>query len=110
LVMESHKVRLQTTMEKIKCLIRWPKLQPQMILQSLGKCIKQERDKSTSNQEPKKNWRGTYTQWFAPHLWVHIFLIMKKHKNLTNVLHYLFAFHKKPRIYTSPFHKLSFLG
>lgn len=28
LVMESHKVRLQTTMEKIKCLIGRPKLQP----------------------------------------------------------------------------------
>jgi hypothetical protein len=47
--MESHKIRLQTTMEKIKCLIGRPKLQPQMTLQSLGKCIKQESDKSTSN-------------------------------------------------------------
>jgi hypothetical protein len=37
---------------------------------------------------------------------------MKKHKNLTNGLHYLFAFHTKPRIHTNPFHKLSksFLG
>jgi hypothetical protein len=66
--MESHKVRLQTTIEKIKCLIGRPKLEPQMTLQSLGKCIKQERDKSTSNREPKKNQGDTYTQWFAPHL------------------------------------------
>jgi len=105
--MENHKVRLQTIMEKIKCLIGWPKLQPQMTLQSHGKCIKQEKDKSTSNQEPKKNQRSTHTQWFAPRFWLHIPLIMKKHKNLTNVLHYFFAFHKKRRIHGSPFHKLS---
>lgn len=74
LVMESHKVRLQTTEEKIKCLIGRPKLQPQMTLQSLGKCIKQEKDKSTNNQEPKKI-KEVLTHNGLPHIFDFTFCI-----------------------------------
>jgi len=31
---------------------------------------------------------------------------MEKHRNLTTTLHYLYAFHRKPREHSSPFDKL----
>ncbi len=94
-------------MERSKCLVGRPKLQPRMTLQSLGKCIKQESEEGTSNQESKKHQRGTHTQWFAPHLWPHIQIAMERHRSLTTALHYLCAFHRKPREHSSPFDKLS---
>jgi hypothetical protein len=78
-----------------------------MTIQSLGKGIMQASDESTSNQESKKHQRGTYKQWCASHHWPHIQLIMKKHANLTSVLHHLRAFQRKSMVHTSPFHKLS---
>jgi hypothetical protein len=58
-------------MERIKRPIGRPKLQPHMTLQTLGKHIKQESEEGTRNQESKKHKKGTYTQWFAMHLWPH---------------------------------------
>lgn len=78
-----------------------------MIVQSLGKGTMQDIDEGTSNQESNKHQRGTYIQWCASHLWLHIQLIMEKHTNLTSVLHHLRAFQRKSRVHTSPFHKLS---
>jgi hypothetical protein len=69
-------------MEKIKCPIRQPKLQPHMTLQSFGKGIKQESEEGTSNQKSKKHQRSIYTQWFALHLWPHIHNVMEKHRSL----------------------------
>jgi hypothetical protein len=40
--MDNQISNFQTTMEKIKCSIKQPKVQPHMTLQSLGKHIKQE--------------------------------------------------------------------
>jgi hypothetical protein len=48
-------------MEKIKHLVGWPKLQPHMTLQTLGKHIKQRNDEGTSNEKSKKHWKGIYT-------------------------------------------------
>jgi hypothetical protein len=70
--MENQISNLQTTMERIKRSIKRPKVQPHMTLQSLGKQIKQENEERTNNQESKKHWRDTFTQWFASHLWPHI--------------------------------------
>jgi len=78
-----------------------------MTLQSLGKCINQESEEGTSNQESKKRRRGTYTQWFAPNLWPHIQIIGERHRSLTIVFHYLQAFHRKSKEHSSPFDKLS---
>ncbi len=47
-------------MERSKCPIWRPKLQPQMTLHSLSKHIKQENEEGTSNQESKKCRRGTW--------------------------------------------------
>jgi Ni,Fe-hydrogenase I large subunit len=85
----------QTTMERIKCSIKQPKVQTHMTLQSLGKHIKQENQGKDKQSRIKKHWRGTYTQWFALHLWPHIQIVAKKHKSLTTILHYLRAFHRK---------------
>jgi hypothetical protein len=41
-------------------------------MQTFGRCIKQETKEGTRNQESKKHQRGTYTRWFALHLWLHI--------------------------------------
>jgi hypothetical protein len=55
-----------------------------------------------------KKWiGGTYTNWFALHLWLPIFAIVKKHRNFINVLHYLKTFHKKTREINGPSDKLS---
>ncbi len=78
-----------------------------MTLQSLGKCINQESEEGTSNQESKKRRRGTYTQWFAPNFWPHIQIIVERHRSLTIVFHYLHAFHRKSKEHSSPFDKLS---
>jgi len=67
-------------MERIKCSIKQPKVQPHMTLQSLGKHIKQENKERTNNQESKKHWRGTYTQWFASHLWPHVHIVVSLQK------------------------------
>jgi hypothetical protein len=66
--MENQISNSQTTIEKV---------QPHMTLQSLGKHIKQENKERTNNQESKKHWRGTYTQWFASHLWPYIQIVAK---------------------------------
>lgn len=89
--MENQIPNLQTTMERIK----QPKVQPHMTLQSLSKHIKQENEERTNNQESKKHWRSTYTQWFASRLWPHIQIVVKKHRSLRIALHYLCTFHRK---------------
>jgi hypothetical protein len=48
-----------------------------------------------SKSSKKKRTQGTYTNWFAPHLWSPTFAVMKKHHKLTSALHYLKTFHKK---------------
>jgi hypothetical protein len=65
-----------------------------MTLQSFGKHIKHESEEGTNNQESKKRQRGSYIQWFAPHLWHHIHITMEKHRRLIIALHYLHAFHR----------------
>ncbi len=45
----------------IKRPIGQPKLQPHMTLQTFGRCIKQETEEGTRNQESKKHQRVTYT-------------------------------------------------
>jgi len=71
-------------------------LQPQLTLHSFGKQIKQESDEETNSQRPNKR-ISTHTQWFDPQLWPLIQIVVGKHKNLRNVLHYLCTFHKKPK-------------
>lgn len=71
-------------------------MQPQLTLHSFSKQIKQESDEKTNSQRPKKK-ISTYILWFDPQLWPLIQIVVGKHKNLTNVLHYLWTFHKKPR-------------
>jgi hypothetical protein len=88
-------------------LVGRPNLQPHMTLQSLGKCINQESEEGTGNQESKKRRRGTYTQWFAPNLWPRIQIIMERHRSLTIVFHNLHAFHRKSKEHSSPLDKLS---
>jgi hypothetical protein len=46
---------LQIIVERIKCPVGRPKLQPQMTLQSLVKHIKQDSEERTHNQESKKH-------------------------------------------------------
>ncbi len=89
--MENQRATLQTTMERIKRPIGQPKLQPHMTLQTLGGCIKQESEEGTTNQESKKHQRGTYTQWFALHLWPHIQVAMDRHKSWT--ITYIISMH-----------------
>ncbi len=103
--MKNQITTLQAIVEKIKHLLGWPKLQPYMPLQSLGKRIKQENEEGINNQKSKHQ-TSTYTQWFAPHLCPHIQNAMERHKSLTIVLNYLHAFNKKPREHSSPFDKL----
>ncbi len=55
LAMNNQITLLQIIVERIKCPVGWPKLQPQMTLQSLGKHIKQDSEERTNNQESKKH-------------------------------------------------------
>jgi len=78
-----------------------------MTLQSLGKHTKQESEKGTSNQESKERRRDIYTQWFAPHIWPHIQIVVERHMSLKIVLHYICALHRRPGEHSSPFDKFS---
>jgi hypothetical protein len=48
----------------------------------------------TQNQQKKRKTQGICTNWFAPHLWPSIFVVVKKHGDLTSALHYLKTFHR----------------
>lgn len=89
LAINNEKTNLQKVIMKInQHLIGRAKLQPQLKLHSFGKQIKQESDEERNNQRPK-NKISTCTKWFDPQLWPLIQIVLGKHKNLTNVLHYL---------------------
>ncbi len=71
--------------------------------------VKQEDNEEDENSKStkRKKTQGTYTNWFAPHLWPSIFVVVKKHGDFTNIFHYLKTFHRKPGKVSGPCENLS---
>jgi hypothetical protein len=51
--------------------------------------------------------RGTYTNWFVPSLWDHIFVIVSKHGNVRSALRYLQLKYRRPGETVSVYDKLT---
>jgi hypothetical protein len=64
-------------------------------------------DDAHDSKSTKKRKRGVYTNWFTPHLWPLILVIVKKHGDLRSVLHYLKTFDRKLEEVCGPYEKLS---
>ncbi len=64
-------------------------------------------DDVNNSKSTKKRKRSAYTNSFAPHLWPLILVAVKKHGDLTSVLHYLKTFHNKIGEVSGPYENLS---
>ncbi len=84
----------------VSTILKWPIGRPQKQFHATlitKKEIKQEDNEEDENSKSTKTrkTRGTYTNWFAPHLWPSIFVVVNKHGDFTSALHYLKTFHRK---------------